>query len=212
MTALPKPGRPSDLTPKQQRFVDEYLIDLNATQAAIRAGYSARTADVQASQILSIPKVAAAVEAAIGERSKRTEITGDSVLRELLLIATADIGQAFDEAGCLLPLGEMPENTRRAISAIESDELFDGVGKDRKRIGLMRKVKFWDKPRALEMLGKHLKLFVDRAELTGASGAPLIPPQPPTILETARALAWILTKAAHDQEQAAKQDHLEDSP
>jgi phage terminase small subunit len=124
MTVTPKPGQPSTLTPKQQRFVEEYLIDLNSTQAAIRAGYSARTADVQASEILSIPKVAAAVEAAIGERSKRTEITGDSVLRELLLIATADIGQAFDEAGCLLPLGEMPENTRRAISGIESDENF----------------------------------------------------------------------------------------
>src|SRR5688572_19699107 len=80
----------SDLTPKQQLFVSEYLVDLNGKQAAIRAGYSPKTAEVQASRLLSLAKVKAAVSAAQGERSERTEITQDMVLQELWAIAMAD--------------------------------------------------------------------------------------------------------------------------
>lgn len=68
------------LNPKQQRFIDEYLIDLNATQAAVRAGYSARTAEAQGSRLLSHVKVKEAVDAAIAARSARTAITADYVL------------------------------------------------------------------------------------------------------------------------------------
>ena len=72
------------MTPKQQRFVDEYLIDLNATQAAIRAGYSEKTAQVIGSENLSKPMIAAAVAAAQAERSERTEITQDYVLTSIM--------------------------------------------------------------------------------------------------------------------------------
>lgn len=78
------------LTPRQQRFVDEYLIDLNATQAAIRAGYSAGSAEVEGSRLLRNAKVAAEVSSRKAERSERTEITQDRVLAELWAIATAD--------------------------------------------------------------------------------------------------------------------------
>lgn len=78
------------LTAKQARFVDEYLIDLNATQAAIRAGYSAGSAEVEGSRLLRNAKVAAEVSSRQAERAKRTEITQDRVLEELWAIATAD--------------------------------------------------------------------------------------------------------------------------
>jgi phage terminase small subunit len=79
------------LTPRQQRFVEEYLCDLNGKQAAIRAGYSPKTAEVQAAQTLRIPKVQAALSAALARRSQRTAITQDTVLRELAVLAQSDI-------------------------------------------------------------------------------------------------------------------------
>ncbi|WP_417070810.1 terminase small subunit [Niveibacterium terrae] len=78
------------LTPKQSRFVDEYLVDLNGKQAAIRSGYSARTAEVQASKLLRNPKVQRAISARMESREQRTEITQDMVLRRYWDIATAD--------------------------------------------------------------------------------------------------------------------------
>ena len=81
------------LTPKQQRFVEEYLIDLNATQAAIRAGYSEKTANEQASRLLANVNVSAAVQAAMQERSKRTEITQDEVLRRWWELANVDVNE-----------------------------------------------------------------------------------------------------------------------
>lgn len=78
------------LTPKQQRFVDEYLVDLNATQAAERAGYSAHTAQEQSSRLLSNAMVAAAIQAARDQQAERTEITADLVLKRWWDIATAD--------------------------------------------------------------------------------------------------------------------------
>lgn len=85
-----EPEKPEDLTDKQAAFVAEYLIDLNATQAAIRAGYSANTAEAQGSRLLSNVKVAEAVRSALDARARRTEITADRVLEQFWAIATAD--------------------------------------------------------------------------------------------------------------------------
>ncbi len=155
------------LTPNQERFVEEYLLDLNATQAAIRAGYSAKTANEQGSRLLANANVRDAIDAAKKARSERTEITADLILKELLMIARVDLAQAYDESGRLKNIHDIPEDVRRAIAGIEVDELFEGHGEDREKIGDTRKVKFWDKPRALELLGKHLKLFTDKLELSG---------------------------------------------
>lgn len=160
----------SALTPKQQRFVEEYLKDLNATQAAIRAGYSEKTAQEQGSQNLSKLIIANAIQARMDKRSARTEITSDLILKELLLIARADISQAYDEKGNLKPMHDIPEDVRRAMSAVKVFEEFEGFGKDRTKIGDVREVKFWDKPKALELLGRHLKLFTDKVEHSGSIG------------------------------------------
>lgn len=84
------------MTPKQQSFVDEYLIDLNATQAAIRAGYSAKTAEQQGPRLLGNVEIAAALQAALAARSERTKITADDVLRELWAIGTADPNELIE--------------------------------------------------------------------------------------------------------------------
>lgn len=141
----------------------EYLKDVNATKAAIRAGYSARTAGSMGARLLKKVSVRKAVQAAQAARAARVEVQADDVLRELLRIARADIAQAFDESGALLPVQAMPEDVRRAIASIEVEQ----VGGDEGAVSFVKKVRFWDKSRGLEMLGKHLKLFTEKVELSG---------------------------------------------
>lgn len=152
------------LPPNQARFVEEYLVDLNGKQAAIRAGYAPKSAEVQASQLLRKPKVKAAVDAAIAARSQRALVTVDEVLREMKRLALADVGDAFDAKGRLKPLAEMSADVRRSISGLEVEQLFDGSGKDKYHQGDLVKVKFWDKKGALDSLAKHLGMFIERHE------------------------------------------------
>lgn len=149
------------LPPRQAAFVREYMADLNATNAAIRAGYSAKAATQVASRLLTKAKVSNCIAEAVRRRAERVELRADDILRELLRLARADIGQAFGEDGKLKPIREMPEDVRRAISGLEAEELWEGHGEDRAHVGTLRKVRFWDKTKALDMLGKHLRLFDD---------------------------------------------------
>lgn len=169
-TKKTRPRRPPpSLTPKQQRFVAEYPIDLNATQAAVRAGYSPRTANKIGAQLLAKPLVAKALQEALEARAARVQVKADDVLRELLRIATVDVREAFDDDGNLKAVKDLPEDVARAIAGIDVDELWQGRGEEREQIGVTRKVRFWDKPRALELLGKHLKLFVEKVEVSADS-------------------------------------------
>lgn len=161
------------LTPKQQAFCREYLIDLNATQAAIRAGYSEKTARSQAQRMLTNVDIQTELKELMEIRAKRAEIDADTVLAELLRIARADIGEAFNPDGSLKSMAEMPEEIRRAISGVDVFEEFQGRGDSREQIGFTRKVRFWDKVKALEMLGRHLRMFSDRVEITGKDGGPV---------------------------------------
>lgn len=160
-------GRPRALTPKEERFCQEYVTDLNGTQAATRAGYSERSAAVTASRLLIKANVVQKIQVLMDERSKRTAINADTILRELLRLATVDVTEAFDDMGQLKPISEIPEDVRRAIAGLEVHELFDGQGDQKSVIGLAKKVKFWDKPKALELLAKHLKLLTDKVEHSG---------------------------------------------
>jgi phage terminase small subunit len=165
-----KSKEPRKLTAKQERFCQEYVIDLNATQAAIRAKYSERTAEVIGWQLLQIPLVSERVSQLKAAQLKRLGLEADTILRELLSIATADATEAFDDMGGLKPFREWPAGLKKSLSSLEVSELFAGQGDGRTAIGLLKKVRFWDKPRSLEMLGKHLKLFAERMELTGKDG------------------------------------------
>lgn len=166
------PTKPA-LGPKQAAFVAEYLVDLNATQAAIRAGYSRNSAESQGARLLTNAKVRAAVDAAMALRAERVEVKQDDVLRELLRVARTDISDAFDDKGRFRDFKDMPVDLRRAISSVETLEEFEGGGDNRVQTGQTRKVKFWDKVKALELLGKHLKLWTDKHEHAGEGGGPL---------------------------------------
>ncbi len=161
------------LTPKQRAFVAEYLVDLNATQAAVRAGYSPQTAESPASRLLRNVRVAQAVQGGMAKRQARVELTADRVLQELMRVAFSDLSKAYDASGNLLPVHEMPEDCRRAIAGIKVFEEFEGYGEARVKVGEVREVKFWSKTDALRDLGKHLKLFVERLEHTGKDGGPI---------------------------------------
>ncbi len=159
-----------DLTPKQARFIEEYLVDLNATQAAIRAGYSAKRARAIACENLTKPDIQGAIQKAMDARSKRTEITADSVLAELRKIAFGDARRVmrWGPGGVtLIDSAELSDDDAAIVS--EASESITQAG------GSI-KLKTHDKLKALELLGRHLGMFVDRKELTGAGGAPLVPP------------------------------------
>lgn len=158
------------LSLKQKRFVEEYLVDLNATQAAIRAGYSKRTADKIGSENLAKPEINAAIQHAMEERARRTQITADRVIAEMARVAFLDIGKAFNDDGSLKPIHEIDEDTRRAIAGLEVTTLTaEGAP-----IGHLSKIKLVDKLRALELLGKHLGMFNDKLTIAGDKENPLV--------------------------------------
>lgn len=97
----------------------------------------------------------------------RGEFWIQRVLQELETIAVTDLRQAFEADGSLKAMKDLPTSVARAIASVEVDELFEGRGKEREQVGFTKKLKFWDKTRALELVGKKLKMFVDQVEVKG---------------------------------------------
>ena len=156
-----------DLTDKQQRFVEEYLIDLNATQAAIRAGYSERTANEQGARLLANVSVATAVTVAQKARSVRIEITADMVLRELAKLGFANM-QDYMKAGSggdpYLDFSNLTRDQAAALQEVTVEDFLDGRGDDARDVRRIR-FKLADKRAALETIGRHLGMFKDRLEI-----------------------------------------------
>ena len=136
------------LTAKQQLFVAEYLVDLNATQAAIRAGYSQKTAYRTGADNLKKPQIQEALQLAMQEREKRTQITADRVLEELAKVGFSDIKEYLDFDRDRVRLKPSSEVDGTLLS-----EVSEGPN------GL--KIKLHDKMKALEMMGRHLGMFKD---------------------------------------------------
>lgn len=146
------------LTKKQQLFVDEYLIDLNATQAAIRAGYSVNDAKEQGYENLTKPHIQEAVAKSMAERSKRTGVNQDRVVLELAKIAFVKMTDVVDDHGRIK--GTATDDDLACIESIkykESDNEFGG--------SIEREVKIGSKLKALELLGKHLGMWNDRLDV-----------------------------------------------
>ena len=159
-----------NLTPKQEQFCQEYLVDLNGTQAALRAGYSENTAAEQASRLLIKSKVVDRIQKLMDARSERVKINSDFILMELYKIASADLSLAYDDKGTLKNIHEIPEHVRKAIAGIEVYQEFEGAGKERYHAGDTTKIKMWDKIKSLELLGKHLEMFTDKVKVSGNIG------------------------------------------
>ena len=145
------------MTKKQKRFVEEYLIDLNATQAAIRAGYSPDTAGSSGAENLKKPEIKSRIDKAMAERSRRTGINQDRVLQELARIGFAKITDVVD-----------PETAEIRTDASDDDlACIQSIKIKPNEFGTEREVKLYDKKAALVDLGKHLGLFKDKVELSG---------------------------------------------
>lgn len=177
------------LTPKQRAFVREYLIDLNATQAAIRAGYSETTARAIGAENLTKPDIASAIRKAMDERAERTQITADRVLTELAKIGFSDIRKvvkwhsqanvAFADSDLE---GEIEDGTLRVsvanqVELVSSEDIDDETAAAIAELSMTSqgalKVKLHDKRASLVDIGRHLGMFKERVEHTGKDGGPI---------------------------------------
>ncbi|WP_116364196.1 terminase small subunit [Parahaliea mediterranea] len=144
------------LTAKQEQFCHEYLVDLNATQAAARAGYSKKTAKDMGCQNLAKPNIAERIEALKAERMERIQISADYVLQRLVEIDQMDIAEILNDDFSVKPLREWPETWRRTLSGVDVSEYWEGSGEGREMTALLKKIKWPDKLRNLELIGRHV--------------------------------------------------------
>lgn len=163
------------LTAKQKCFVAEYLIDLNSTQAAIRAGYSLKTARSIGAENLTKPDISAALTEAMKKREERTEITQDRVLKELAKIGFADIRKAVkwgDGIAVTDPESGVVEISN-GVALIGSEAIDDDTAASISEVSQTAqgiKIKLHDKRAALVDIGRHLNMFTDKMEVTGKDG------------------------------------------
>lgn len=148
------------LNPKQKRFCEEYIVDLNATQAAIRAGYSKKTAHVIGFEHLSKPKIQEYISTLRAEQEKRTEITADMVVAELAKIGFANMQQYVNGGNNVLELKNLDSKVTAAVSKVKTTLKEDG--------SVITEIGLYDKVAALEKLGRHLGIFEkDNAQQQG---------------------------------------------
>ena len=146
------------MTEKQKRFVDEYLIDLNATQAAIRAGYSVKTARSISNELLTKPDIQACIEQKQAVIARRTGISQDRVVRELAKMAFVNITDVVDSNGRIRR--DATNDDLACIESIKVKQMESDTGSSEER-----EVKLCSKLKALELLGKHLGMWNDKVDL-----------------------------------------------
>lgn len=169
------PKKKPKLTPKQRLFVHEYLKDLNATQAAIRAGYSRKTAQAISTENLSKPLIQEAIQKEFDKRAGEVDLTAKRILTEIMKLAFFNIKDLYDENGDIKPINELSNEVACAISAIDIGEVRTIKTADGEPLieQYTKKIKLWDKRASLELLGKHLKLFTEKHEHAGPNGGPI---------------------------------------
>lgn len=185
----------TSLNDKQTAFVAEYLKDKNATQAAIRAGYSEGTAYSQGQRLLKHVEVSAAIDAGLKELADKAGVSAERVIQELSRIAFSDLRRIQDEDGKIKAPKDWDDDTAAAISSLE-------VASIAGEVEAVHKIKVWDKNSALEKLCKHLDLYAaQKHELAGKDGDPL----PTNDLEVARRIAFALTQGLAIKQQQASE-------
>lgn len=155
------------LNPKQKRFAEEYLKDLNATKAAVRAGYSEKGAGTQGRRLMSTPAVRELVESLMAKRSERTAITADRVLEEIAVIAFSDLRHYAkgDVNDPVLLRDGVPDAAMRAVSSVKK-KVLRGASEDSDDLELVEvEIKLWDKPKALHLAMRHLGILNDKLEV-----------------------------------------------
>lgn len=145
------------LTAKQKRFVAEYVVDLNATQAAIRAGYSKKTANVAGPRLLSNVRIADEIAKKNAKIESKLEVSAERVLQEIARLAFADPRKMFDDNGNLIPIHQLDADTAATIGGFEV--VSKSISGGEQEVEHVHKFKVWDKNVALDKLAKNLGLF-----------------------------------------------------
>lgn len=164
------------LTAKQQRFIDEYLVDFNATQAAIRAGYRKQNAYQIGSENLRKPKIQSEIARRQKDLQRRTEVSQDRVVKELMRVAFADMADYAQVQPYAVVNEDGIEVVKQVVTFTKTSALTDD---QRAAIASIKQgangieVKLWDKLKALELLGRHIGMFNDKISIGGVDGAPL---------------------------------------
>lgn len=156
------------MTDKQKRFCEEYLVDLNATQAAIRAGYSPKTANEQGARLLTNVSVRARIDAAMAAQSKRTGVTADRVVRELARIGFVNPTDVINTDRVTVKRSASRDDTA-AIASVKVKTSKTDQGST-----VEREIKFQDKNKSLELLGRHLGMFNDKLNVTAEGAVKII--------------------------------------
>jgi phage terminase small subunit len=153
------------LSAKQEAFCREYIVDLNGSQAAIRAGYTESASRVTASELLAKGNIQARVSELIGKRNDAVDVDAIYVLRRFLEIDQMDVADILTDGGDIKPIKEWPKVWRTTLSAIDIQVINSGDFE-----AITKKIKWPDKLRNLELLGKHVNVnaFAEKAMQGGA--------------------------------------------
>lgn len=176
----------AELNQRQEMFCREYIKDLNGTQAAIRAGYSPRTADRMAYELLKKPEIQAFVLQSKAERVEEVKVDANYVLKRLIEIDEMDVADILDDGGDFLPIRKWPKTWRTTLSGLDIAIINSGDTET-----ILKKIKWPDKVKNLELLGKHIGVgaFTEKVDHTSSDGS--MSPAKPTraeILEAQKAI------------------------
>jgi phage terminase small subunit len=165
----PKEHKQRNLTPKQERFVEEYLVDLNATQAADRAGYSKKTANVIGPENLVKPCIQMAIAEAVAALSKKNGMDADATISEICVVASSDMADYVhvDEGGALtvIPLDRLPKGKSKAIRKIKERRIIKSTAEGDQIMEITLDFELYDKIKGLELLARHHSLLHDKQEI-----------------------------------------------
>ena len=158
----------AELNQRQELFCREYIKDLNGTQAAIRAGYSPRTADRMAYELLKKPEIQAFVLQSKAERVEEVKVDANYVLKRLIEIDEMDVADILDDGGDFLPIRKWPKVWRTTLSGLDIAIINSGDTET-----ILKKIKWPDKVKNLELLGKHIGVgaFTEKVDHTSSDGS-----------------------------------------
>lgn len=187
----------SNLTPKQEKFCQEYLVDLNATQAAIRTGYSKKSAKVIGCENLTKPDVQRKIAELRANLADTNQVTPERLMKEYARLGFFDARKLFNNDGSPKNIHDLDDDTAAAVVGLDTAQ----IGNTDVGIGTILKYKLADKRAALDSMSKTLGTFLpEKHEHTGANGAPLIPTL--TDMDIARRLAFGLLMADHEKKKS----------
>lgn len=159
------PRHVKTLSTRMESFCRAYVVHFNGPQAVVEAGYSSGAAGVQSSQLLQRPEIKERIAQLLKPRRQEVVATQERVIQELSAIAFGNVKELYDEHGRLKPIHELEDHVAATIAEVHEETRIEGRGDDAETVRT-KKVKSWDKLKALEMLAKHFKMYTDAATVT----------------------------------------------